>query len=72
MGLKKFIRFEAIKAFDNVLEYPENMQGNWNAFFKNHHPIILELGCGKGEYTIGLGANHPQSNFIGVDLKFFL
>jgi tRNA (guanine-N7-)-methyltransferase len=52
-----------------VLEYPENMQGKWNAFFKNNDPVILELACGKGEYTIGLAQLYPHKNFIGVDIK---
>ena len=69
MGHKKLIRFEAIKGFPNVLQYPEDMPGNWPAFFKNNHPITLELACGKGEYTIGLARLYPNRNFIGVDLK---
>ena len=51
------------------MEYPENMQGKWNEFFKNDNPIILELACGKGEYTIGLAQLYPDKNFIGVDIK---
>lgn len=69
MAQKKLIRFEAIKHFENVLEYPENMAGNWHAFFHNHNPITLELACGKGEYSVGLGQIHENKNFIGVDLK---
>lgn len=69
MGHKKLIRFEAIKQFENVLEYPENMQGNWHTFFKNNNPITLELACGKGEYSVGLGSMYPNRNFIGVDIK---
>lgn len=69
MGQKKLIRFAEIKTFDNVLEYPENMKGNWNGFFKNNHPVTLELACGKGEYAVGLGRMYPQRNFIGVDVK---
>jgi tRNA (guanine-N7-)-methyltransferase len=69
MGHKKLIRFEAIKAFANVLQYPENMPGSWHQFFKNHHPLTLELACGKGEYTIGLARLYPERNFIGIDLK---
>ncbi|HEY4151439.1 MAG TPA: tRNA (guanosine(46)-N7)-methyltransferase TrmB [Chitinophagaceae bacterium] len=69
MGQKKLIRFEAIKSFPNVLQYPPGMQGNWKNFFKNEHPITLELACGKGEYTVGLSRLYPQRNFIGVDLK---
>lgn len=69
MGQKKLIRFEAIKGFDNVLEYPENMGGNWHAFFKNSYPITLELACGKGEYALGLARMYPNRNFIGIDIK---
>jgi tRNA (guanine-N7-)-methyltransferase len=69
MSHKKLIRFEAIKGFDNVLEYPENMPGNWHTFFKNTNPITLELACGKGEYAVGLGRMHANINTIGIDIK---
>lgn len=69
MGQKKLIRFEAIKHFPNVLEYPQDMQGKWSHFFKNEGPITLELACGKGEYAVGLGRMFPERNFIGIDLK---
>ena len=69
MGQKKLIRFEELKTFPNVLQYPENMKGNWHLFFKNQNPIILELACGKGEYAVGLGRMYPQKNFIGIDIK---
>jgi tRNA (guanine-N7-)-methyltransferase len=69
MGQKKLVRFEELKTFGNVLEFPENMQGKWKEYFKNNNPIILELACGKGEYAVGLGQLHPEKNFIGVDLK---
>jgi len=69
MGHKKLIRFEAIKEFPNVLQYPEGMPGQWHIFFKNNHPVTLELACGKGEYTVNLSRMHPQKNFIGIDLK---
>jgi tRNA (guanine-N7-)-methyltransferase len=69
MGHKKLIRFEAIKGFSNVLQYPEGMQGQWAVFFKNNNPVTLELACGKGEYTVGLAGMYPHRNFIGVDLK---
>lgn len=69
MGQKKLIRFEAIKHFSNVLEYPQDMQGKWAEFFRNDNPITLELACGKGEYAVGLGRMHPQRNFIGIDIK---
>jgi tRNA (guanine-N7-)-methyltransferase len=69
MGQKKLLRFEAIKSFPNVLQYPEGMAGKWNDFFRNQHPITLELACGKGEYAVGLAKLYPERNFIGVDLK---
>lgn len=69
MGQKKLIRFEAIKHFPNVLEYPQDMQGKWKDFFKNEGTITLELACGKGEYATGLGRMYPERNFIGIDLK---
>lgn len=69
MGQKKLIRFEAIKGYENVFEYPINAKGTWNAFFKNDNPITLELACGKGEYAVGLGKMHPNRNFIGIDIK---
>lgn len=69
MGQKKLIRFSEIETFPNVLQYPQEMPGNWNVFFKNNHPVTLELACGKGEYAVGLGRLHPQRNFLGVDLK---
>ncbi len=69
MAQKKLLRFTQIKSFSNVLEYPENMQGNWKDFFNNNNPINLELACGKGEYTVGLSALYPEKNFIGVEIK---
>jgi tRNA (guanine-N7-)-methyltransferase len=69
MGNKKLQRFEAIHSFTNVLQYPEGMPGKWKDFFKNKNPIILELACGKGEYTVALSTLYPGKNFIGVDLK---
>lgn len=79
MGSKnKLRRFKENETFDNVLQpkreeivnqtYP--LKGNWNKnHFKNDNPIILELGCGKGEYTVGLAEKHPEKNFIGIDIK---
>jgi tRNA (guanine-N7-)-methyltransferase len=69
MAQKKLERFAAIKTFANVLEYPVDMKGNWCDFFKNNNPLILELACGRGEYTVGLSLLFPNQNFIGVDVK---
>lgn len=69
MAQKKLFRFGQIKTFANVQEYPQDMEGRWRSFFKNNHPVILELACGRGEYTVALAQMHPQKNFIGVDVK---
>ncbi len=69
MGQKKLARFEAIERFSNVLQYPENIKGQWHNFFGNNNPITLELACGKGEYSVNLGRQHKDRNFIGVDIK---
>ena len=46
------------------------LKGKWNSdFFKNDHPIVLELGCGKGEYSVALAERYPEKNFIGIDIK---
>jgi tRNA (guanine-N7-)-methyltransferase len=69
MGQKKLLRFAAIKNFNNVLEYPEGMQGQWEKHFNNNNPLVLELACGRGEYTVGLAKLFTNQNFIGVDIK---
>jgi len=69
MAQKKLLRFAQIKSFENVLEYPQNMQGGWCSHFKNDHPITLELACGRGEYSVSLAKLHPNKNFIGIDIK---
>ncbi len=69
MAQKKLQRFAELKAFPNVLEYPENMKGRWSTFFNNENPLTLELACGKGEYAVGLGRMYRNRNFIGVDIK---
>ena len=69
MGQKKLIRFAEIATFDHVLQYPENMPGNWHQHFGNAHPLTLELACGKGEYAVGLAQLYPERNFIGIDVK---
>lgn len=69
MAQKKLVRFEAVKNFTNVLQYPQHIKGHWHQFFKNNNPITLELACGKGEYSTGLGSEHKDRNYIGVDVK---
>ncbi len=78
MGKNKLQKFADMASYPHVFEYPfsvaENvpfeMKGKWNKeFFKNDNPIIIELGCGRGEYTVGLGRMFPDKNFIGVDIK---
>ena len=69
MGQKKLVRFEAIRQFSNVLEFPAGMAGQWSTFFEREQPLTLELACGKGEYALGLARLHSDQNFLGVDLK---
>ncbi len=69
MAQKKLLRFSQIKTFSNVLEYPAGVKGTWDQFFKNENPVVLELACGRGEYTVGLATMFPKQNFIGIDIK---
>ena len=72
MGKDKLRRFAEITAFDNVIELEDGkiLKGSWSENqFKNNNPIILELGCGKGEYTVNLAKLYPGINFIGIDYK---
>ena len=74
MGKDKIRRFAAVKSFDNfhepVIKEEYHMKGKWHTdHFKNDNPIVLELGCGKGEYSVGLAKHFPEKNFIGVDIK---
>ncbi|MEO0059530.1 MAG: hypothetical protein RLZZ312_1177 [Bacteroidota bacterium] len=77
-GKNKLNRFAENATFGNVFEPKRDqlvttdlpLKGNWNRdYFKNQNPIVVELGCGKGEYTTGLAARFPDRNFIGVDVK---
>ncbi len=53
-----------------VLEKGYALKGNWrNDFFKNNNPLVLELGCGMGEYSVGLAEKFPEKNFLGIDIK---
>lgn len=77
MPKNKLQRFAELKTFSNVYEFlwteretDFKLKGKWNSdHFKNKSPIVLELGCGKGEYSIGLAEKYPNKNFIGLDIK---
>lgn len=78
MSKNKLKKFEETRQFDRVFQPEFNevfqkdyyLKGKWNKeVFKNNNPIILELGCGKGEYTVGLAKEYKDKNFIGVDIK---
>ncbi len=77
MGSKnKLKRFRENELFKNVIQPSREevlsnfeLQGKWPTFFNNNNPIVLELGCGKGEYSVALAKKYPNKNFIGVDIK---
>lgn len=78
MSKGKLQKFAEMDTFSNVFQYPYSvvsevpfeMKGHWHEqYFHNDNPIILELGCGRGEYTVGLARMYPEINFIGVDIK---
>ena len=78
MGKKKLQRFAELETFQHVIQpsFEEvfkkdyKIKGKWcREFFGNDNPIVLELGCGKGEYTVGLAKQNPDRNFIGIDIK---
>lgn len=69
MSKGKLAKFADLKTFANVFEDLPVPKGRWNEHFGNDNDIILELGCGKAEYTINLALRHPDNNFIGIDLK---
>ncbi len=79
MGSKnKLKRFKENETFANVFQPTRKelvnqnyaLKGNWNAtYFKNSNPLVLELGCGKGEYSVALAQKYPNKNFIGIDIK---
>ncbi len=74
----KLAKFEEMKGFEHVVQAPYkaiknndfHLKGRWREnFFGNNNPIILELGCGKGEYSVEMAEKHPDKNFLGVDIK---
>ena len=78
MGKNKLKKFADMEGFSCVLQYPREtvvsgefpFRGKWSReFFKNDNPIVLELGCGKGEYTVALAKANQGRNYIGVDIK---
>ncbi|MBL4708609.1 MAG: tRNA (guanosine(46)-N7)-methyltransferase TrmB [Flavobacteriales bacterium] len=77
-GKRKLEHFAEMKTFphafepelDEVFRTDYHMKGNWRKkFFKNENPLVVEFGCGKGEYSVGMGRKFPNKNFIGVDIK---
>ena len=77
MAKRKLQRFAENETFNHFFQpgWEElsagfSLRGNWNSrFFKNSNPVIIEMGCGKGEYTVDLSSKYPQRNFIGIDKK---
>ena len=77
MTKRKLQRFAELEIMKRVFQYPysnvadqHNLKGNWNKnVFMREAPLIVELGCGRGEYTVGLAARYPQNNYVGVDIK---
>lgn len=77
MAKNKLAHFQELKTFKHVMEPTvqeslsgeSELQDSWHSFFGNDNPITLELGCGKGEYTVGMAGMYPDRNFIGVDIK---
>ena len=85
MSKNKLTKFAEMKALDNVFECSvqdleekdyrrfgdrkHELAGGWHDVFGNRNPIVLELGCGRGEYTVGLAERYPEKNFIGIDIK---
>lgn len=77
MAKNKLSKFADMETFDNVFQYAFDtlrqdgfpLKGKWETYFRNNNPIVLELGCGKGEYTVGMAHKFPEKNFIGIDIK---
>ena len=80
MSKNKLKKFAEMETFHNVFQCGARevidgspvaaMRGKWHdEYFKNNNPIVLELGCGRGEYTVGLASRYPEKNYIGIDIK---
>ncbi len=74
MSRHKLKKFAENEARGNIIqpgkELFEKIKGHWRTlYFGNEHPLVLELGCGRGEYSIGMARLHPERNFVGVDIK---
>ncbi|MDR2815094.1 MAG: tRNA (guanosine(46)-N7)-methyltransferase TrmB [Proteiniphilum sp.] len=77
MAKNKLSKFADMATYGNVFQYTFDtlkeegfpFKGKWQAYFGNNNPVVLELGCGKGEYTVGLARKFPEKNFIGIDVK---
>ena len=78
MGKNKLKKFAEIDQLECVLQYPRERiltegfpyKGKWKEqIFGNSNPLVLELGCGKGEYTVALAENYPEKNYVGIDIK---
>ncbi len=73
MSRNKTQKFRDNEQRDNVVqegkEWFENIKGNWRQYFKNDRPLVLELACGRGEYSVGLARENPGTNYVGIDIK---
>ncbi len=78
VGKNKLSKFAEMETFEHVVQAPFNriqtsdfhLKSGWaSSFFKNNNPVVVELGCGKGEYSVALAEKHPDKNFIGIDIK---
>lgn len=70
MPKDKLRRFAEFREFANTFDFAYEMKGRWrSSYFKNENPVVLELGCGKGEYSVNLAKQFQYKNFIGIDIK---
>jgi tRNA (guanine-N7-)-methyltransferase len=70
MGKSKMYRYATVGKLANVVEFNQEFKGNWSrSYFNNNNPVVLELACGKGHYTLELARRNPEVNYVGVDIK---